>query len=136
MRRALASLLAVAALAAGAGTAAPAVADGYYGHGRYERDGYYDRRCDCYRGRERGYWERPSDRRRGWNRYHHRRYRDSGVHYYPGYGYYPDRGHHGRYDRHRGRDRGRSAWCARNYRSYDWRTGTFVGYDGVRRYCG
>lgn len=26
-------------------------------------------------------------------------------------------------------------WCANRYRSYDWRSGTFMGYDGVRRRC-
>ena len=75
---------------------------------------------------------RPGERRRNWNRHNHRRYRDPGVHYYPGYGYYPDppgySGHHGRGDR--------SAWCARRYRSYDWRTGYYRGYDGRLRYCG
>jgi hypothetical protein len=27
------------------------------------------------------------------------------------------------------------AWCMQRYRSYDPRTGTFVGYDGIRRPC-
>ena len=27
------------------------------------------------------------------------------------------------------------AWCAHRYRSYDWASGTFLGYDGVLRRC-
>jgi hypothetical protein len=27
------------------------------------------------------------------------------------------------------------AWCAHRYRSYDWASGTFLGYDGLRRRC-
>ena len=127
MRRAFSAILAAATLAAGL-SLAPAAALAGDGDG-YDRS--YDRDCRCYRSR-RGYWERPGDRRRGWNRYnHHRRDRD-GVHYYPGYGYYPDRGSY------RGHDRGdgRSEWCARRYRSYDWRTGYYRGYDGRLHYCG
>jgi len=153
MRRAVIAFAVASGLLTGlgAGLGAPAVA--VAGEGRYyEDDGsYYDRSCDCRRSR--GYWERPSDRRRYKPRYRRYRY-DDGVSYYPGYGYYPDRGRYDRYDRHDrydrygrydrydgydrggGRDRDRSEWCARRYRSYDWRTGTYVGYDGVRRYCG
>lgn len=25
--------------------------------------------------------------------------------------------------------------CSRRYRSFDWRTGTYLGYDGYRHYC-
>lgn len=117
MRRLIITLISAATLAAGL-TVAPVAA--VAGDHRYERNDH------------RGYWERPGDRRR-WNRHNHRRYRDRGVHYYPGYGYYEGSNHRG----HRA-DRGnaRSRWCASQYRSYDWRTGTFVGYDGIRRYCG
>ena len=131
MRRVVLGFAVTAGLVAGLFTtiAAPAQA----------RDGY-DCRSSC-RG-DLGYWERPSDRRR-----YHRRYRPhyrEGAHYYPGYGYYSERGYRGdgydrrdRYDRYDDRrDRDRSAWCASRYRSYDWRSGTYVGYDGVRRYCG
>lgn len=27
------------------------------------------------------------------------------------------------------------AWCARKYRSFDPRSGTYLGYDGLRHYC-
>ncbi|MCO5157960.1 MAG: BA14K family protein [Aquamicrobium sp.] len=27
------------------------------------------------------------------------------------------------------------AWCGERYRSFDARAGTFIGYDGVRRFC-
>jgi len=136
MRRAFIAVLAAAGLAgAFAALPEPAVAG--------DRDGYYDRRCDCY-GSSRGYWERPGDRRH-YRRYNRPHYRDHGTHYYPGYGYYPGRGAYRDRDRHDGYDRGRygdhrggdrSAWCARRYRSYDWRTGTYVTYDGRVRYCG
>lgn len=26
-------------------------------------------------------------------------------------------------------------WCANRYRSYDWRSGTYLGYDGARHAC-
>ncbi len=29
----------------------------------------------------------------------------------------------------------RNAYCASKYRSYDPRTGTYMGYDGIRHYC-
>lgn len=133
MRRVFTAILAAASLAAGlAALPAPAAAGDRYGHDRGYDYGY-DQRADCRCDHSRrGYWERPGDRRRAWNRHSHRRYRDSGAHYYPGYGYYADppgyRGHHGRGDR--------SAWCARRYRSYDWRTGYYRGYDGRLHYCG
>jgi len=124
MRRLIISLLGAAVLAGGLSAAPAASIAGDHRHDRYDR--YSEHR---------GYWERPGDRRR-WNRHKHRRHRGPTVHYYPGYGYYPSSGHRGYRDEHHRGDRDRSAWCARQYRSYDWRTGTFVGYDGVRRYCG
>ncbi len=43
-----------------------------------------------------------------------------GYYYGPGYAYAP----------------GRSvAWCERHYRSYDPRSGTYLGYDGYRHRC-
>lgn len=127
MRRVFTAVLAAASLAAGLSALPAPVAAGDYDYG-------YDRRADCrcdYS--QRGYWERPGERRRSWSRHSHRRYRDHhGPRYYPGYGYasgpsYRDR-HHDRSDR--------SEWCARRYRSYDWRTGYYRGYDGRLRYCG
>ncbi len=38
------------------------------------------------------------------------------------------------YDSHRN-DRGWRYRCARHYRSFDYRTGTYLGYDGYRHYC-
>ena len=121
MRRLIITILGAAVLAGGV-TAAPTAA--------VAGDHHYDRYSE-----HRGYWERPGDRRR-WSRHRHRRHRGPTVHYYPGYGYYESSGHRGYRADQRGGARARSAWCARQYRSYDWRTGTFVGYDGVRRYCG
>lgn len=124
MRRAITTVLAAATLAVGfVAFADPASAGDRSSYDRAYEDRDHSRR---------GYWERPGDRRRHWNRHNHRHYRDRGAHYYPGYGYYLDerayRGHHGRSDR--------SAWCARRYRSYDWRTGYYRGYDGRLHYCG
>lgn len=129
MRRVFTAALAAASLVTGLAALSGAAAAGDRSEYDYANDQRRDCRCDY---SQRGYWERPGDRRRNWNRYNHRRYRDSGVHYYPGYGYYPDgpgyRDHHGRSDR--------SEWCARRYRSYDWRTGYYRGYDGRLHYCG
>ena len=36
---------------------------------------------------------------------------------------------------YRGSRSGAKQWCANRYRSYDWRTSTYMGYDGVRRRC-
>ena len=133
MRRAVTSLLAVIALAAPLALAGPAAAqecEGYgCAHANYERT----RDLPAYGSRYDGYWDRRGEGRG--DRGRHRRYRDhdrhGGVHYYPGYGYYAGHG-----DRDGpGRD-GRAAACAERYRSYDWRTGTYVGHDGVRRRCG
>lgn len=127
MRRALTVILAAAAVCVGISSLPEQALAG--DRDRYESG--YDRDCRCDRSR-RGYWERPGDRRRVGHRYYRRPRSEEGTHYYPGYGYYPDRGayeggHHGG---------SRSEWCARRYRSYDWRSGTYVTYDGVRRYCG
>lgn len=127
MRRAFTAILAAATLAAGFSIVPAAALAG--DRDSFEHSDHHSRDHDRSR---RGYWERPSDRRRGWSRYNHRRrtHHDDGVSYYPGHGYYPDAGYR------EGRGRDRSEWCARRYRSYDWRSGTYVTYDGVRRYCG
>lgn len=125
MRRLTISLVAAATLAAGL---APSAALAEHRH-RGDRHDRYDQYSE-----HRGYWDRPGEQRR-WNRHKHRHRRGPTVHYYPGYGYYEGSSHRG-YRRDDRRDHSRSQWCARQYRSYDWNTGTFVGYDGVRRYCG
>ena len=108
--------------------------------------------------RGRGYWDRPNDYRYSCrSRYNgcYRGYRYDGygagygygvdyrgaqTYYYPGYGYgsadtpspaFPVGGYGAG-----ARDPQRSQWCAWRYRSYDWRTGYYVGYDGYRHYCG
>lgn len=132
MRRAVTSLLAVIALAAPLGLAlpSPAAARECEGYGCARENYQRTRDLPAYGSRYDGYWDRRGEGRR--DRGHHRRYRPDhdrhgGAHYYPGYGYYAaDHGH---------RD-GRAAACAERYRSYDWRSGTYVGHDGVRRRCG
>lgn len=120
MRRAFTAILAAASLITGF-SAVPALAQG----GDRDRYEYGSDHARYDHGDRRGYWERPGDRRGRSNRHSHRR-RDhhAGVHYYPGYGYYPSAGHRDRPDR-----------CARRYRSYDERSGTYVGHDGARRHC-
>jgi hypothetical protein len=146
-----ASSLAVVTLAAGLafGLQTPAAAQECNGmgcaHYNYERT----RHSPAYGSRYDGYWDRRGERRRHWNRHNHHRYYGGDVHYYPGYGYYSSRGAyyagrygHGGRDGHRVRygndyrDGGRADWCARRYRSYDYRSGTYLGYDGYRHRCG
>jgi hypothetical protein len=153
MRRAVSSLIAAAALAGGLAVTVPvpAAAQECEGMGCAHYNYRETRHVPAYGSRYDGYWDRPGEHRRHWNRYNHRRYRDSGYHYYPGYGYYPNRrgyyderyggdgrGHGGHgYDGRGYDDRGgdRADWCARRYRSYDYRSGTYVGYDGYRHRC-
>ena len=52
----------------------------------------------------------------------------------PGY-YYDDPGYYYAPDVYAGPDASAEAYCAQRYRSYDPASGTFLGYDGVRRPC-
>jgi hypothetical protein len=116
---------------------------------------------DGYARRDLGYWERPSDRNYRCSYRYGRRtcygsyngyysygggygyggYPSGGqTYYYPGYGYdtpspaFPAGPAYG--GGYAGRDPQRSQWCAWRYRSYDWRTGYYRGYDGYLHYCG
>ncbi|MBX7249079.1 MAG: BA14K family protein [Caulobacteraceae bacterium] len=143
LRRAVSSLITAAAIAAAfvAVPTAPAAAQECEGmgcaHQNYERT----RHSPGYGSRYDGYWDRAGERRGHWSRHHHHHDdRGPAVHYYPGYGYYSSRGayyddrygHGDRYERGPERD----AWCARRYRTYDPRSGTYAGYDGRRHHCG
>ncbi len=115
-----------------------------YGYGGTEyvrRDGNVSYNAynsyDGYR-RGLGYWDRPGDGYRygygygrGYGRYgdHDRDdYRDDRDDR-RGYGYgYRNRDGYGSGDR--------SRWCAERFRSYDPRSGSYIGYDGYRHYCG
>ena len=130
----IAALIAALALPAAAGDYVRRD-DGNAAYNAYNsRDGYA----------RRGYWDRPGEGRwRHRHRHHHgcghrgwgggdydQGYGRDDLAYYPGHGYAQvvvEPGHGGG---------GRADWCARRYRSYDYRTGTYVGYDGYRRRCG
>ena len=58
--------------------------------------------------------------------------------YYYGGGYYSDRSYYNDYDTSEIYENGGgdSSYCARRYRSYDPRSGTYLGNDGRRHPCG
>jgi hypothetical protein len=131
---------------------------GYRGYGRYGYRGYARHGYRGYGHRRYGYGHRRYGygyRRYGYQYYGYRRY---GYPYYRRYGY-PNYGYpyYGGYygDYYPGLALGvfglaagalanaypaygDSAWteaCARKYRSFDWGSGTYLGYDGLRHRC-
>jgi len=97
-----------AAIGAGVGAATGAI---IASQGQYRRDGYYYWHRGCYINRPYG-WERVSGRYCYRDEYYGRRvYQPSPA--------YSDA----------------VSYCMRRYRSYDPRSGTYVGYDGYRHSC-
>lgn len=117
------------------------------GNSSYDAYNSYDGYARYSHGR-RGYWERPYDHRyrscrptryrscyRGY-RYDGYDGSGGGSWYYPGYGYGDTPSPAFPADGYRGHGGSRADWCAWRYRSYNPRTGYYVGYDGYRHYCG